>query len=147
MEKEESAYNMMDWWKKVFLKNYANFERIARRAEFWFFRLVNFSFYFLVFIIMSFSSAGDSDMFGSIAFMIILLVMLAMFIPALAVTVRRLHDLKKSGWNIFIYFVPFVGPIILLVWLFTDGDRFANEYGEDPKNPGIPELEFTGESH
>jgi uncharacterized membrane protein YhaH (DUF805 family) len=43
------------------------------------------------------------------------------------------------------YLIPIAGPIIMLVWLFTDGNRFVNNYGEDPKNPGIPELEFTGQ--
>jgi uncharacterized membrane protein YhaH (DUF805 family) len=67
---------------------------------------------------------------------------LGSIIPGLAVTVRRLHDLNKSGWNYFIILIPLIGSIILLVWLFTDGDRFTNNYGEDSKNPTPPEFDF-----
>jgi uncharacterized membrane protein YhaH (DUF805 family) len=67
---------------------------------------------------------------------------LGTIVPGLAACVRRLHDLNKSGWNYFICLIPLVGGIILLVWLFTDGNRFTNNYGEDPKNPAGPEFDF-----
>jgi uncharacterized membrane protein YhaH (DUF805 family) len=51
----------------------------------------------------------------------------------LAVTVRRLHDTGKSGWMLLIGLIPFVGPIILLVFYFTDGEPGANQYGPSPK--------------
>lgn len=67
---------------------------------------------------------------------------LATLVPSLAVAVRRLHDINKSGWYYFIALIPLVGTILFLVWFFTDGDRFANKYGEDPKNPAGPAFDF-----
>lgn len=58
---------------------------------------------------------------------------LGTLLPNLAVTVRRLHDTGKSGWWIFINFVPLVGFIWLIVLLATAGQQQPNEYGQDPK--------------
>jgi uncharacterized membrane protein YhaH (DUF805 family) len=58
---------------------------------------------------------------------------LAVFIPNLAVAVRRMHDQDKSGWWILIGFVPFIGGIWLLVLYLIDGTRGPNSYGPDPK--------------
>jgi len=58
---------------------------------------------------------------------------LAMIIPGLAVMVRRLHDVNKSGWFFFIVFIPLVGVIWLLVLMCTEGTLGDNEYGSDPK--------------
>ena len=57
--------------------------------------------------------------------------------PQLSVTVRRLHDIGKSGWYYLFVLIPIVGWIILLVYFCTDSDALANEYGENPKNLGI----------
>lgn len=59
------------------------------------------------------------------------------FIPGLAVGVRRLHDIGKSGWMILISLIPIVGPIWLLVLMVQDSDPFENAYGPNPK--GIEE--------
>lgn len=145
MEKHESDYNLFDWWKKVVFKNYANFSGRARRAEYWNFVLVNIIIYIPLYL---FGMVGMFNRSASVLSLITLsmvgLFALAMFIPSLAVLVRRLHDTGKSGWYFLLYFIPIIGVILMLVWLFTDDDRFVNSYGEDPKNPGIPELEFTG---
>ena len=54
-------------------------------------------------------------------------------IPNIAVLVRRLHDVNKSGWFYFVALIPLVGGIWLLVMLFTEGDQGENDYGSDPK--------------
>ena len=64
---------------------------------------------------------------------IYILYALAVFIPGLAVSVRRLHDTGKSGWFILLGLIPCVGGIILLVFVVTAGDVGDNEYGPDPK--------------
>ena len=56
------------------------------------------------------------------------------FLPLLAVSVRRLHDLGKSGWMMLLVFVPIVGGILLLVWFVSDGEPYDNEYGAVPTN-------------
>jgi uncharacterized membrane protein YhaH (DUF805 family) len=54
-------------------------------------------------------------------------------VPGLAVMVRRFHDQEKSGWFFLFYFVPYVGSIIVLVFMCIDGTRGDNRYGADPK--------------
>ncbi|MDP4268718.1 MAG: DUF805 domain-containing protein [Bacteroidota bacterium] len=61
------------------------------------------------------------------------IVALGLFIPGLAVTVRRLHDVGKSGWFYLIILIPIVGAIWLLVLMFTEGKPGENEYGINPK--------------
>ena len=141
---QEQNYNMIDWWKKVYLKNYANFSGRARRAEFWYFTLASF----LIYIIFAFLTAitGIANDGSPLLAIIFAIFYLSLIIPTLAVTVRRLHDINKSGWYYFISLIPLVGSIILLVWLFTDGDRLVNNYGDDPKNPGIPKFDFENVS-
>lgn len=143
MEKLESDYNMIDWWKKVVMKNYANFNGRARRAEYWYFALANFIVIIPFYIIGITGAATESTGLSILGFAIYGIVALGTLVPGLAVAVRRLHDLNKSGWYYFIALIPLVGPIILLVWFFTEGDRFSNNYGDDPKNlNATPEFDF-----
>ena len=126
MEKQEVDFNLFDWWKKVVLANYANFSGRARRAELWNFVLVNFIIYVafnILFILLAATIAGSLVLTGFMATFYIVFG-LGMLLPNLAVLVRRLHDINKSGWYLLFYFIPLVGFILLLVWLFTDGDRF-----------------------
>lgn len=142
MEKHESNYNMIDWWKKVVLNNYANFNGRARRSEYWYFTLANLLL-LIPFYILGIVGAASSNAGLSVLGMAVYgLVALGTLVPSLAVAVRRLHDLGKSGWNYLFVLIPLVGPIILLVWFCTEGNRFVNNYGDDPKNPGVPEFDF-----
>ena len=142
MEKAEANYNMIDWWKKVVFKNYANFNGRARRAEYWYFTLGNFILLIPFYAIAIVGAFNNSILLSSVGFVLYGLLAFAIFLPSLAVIVRRLHDINKSGWNYFIVLIPIVGAIILLVWFFTDGDRFINKYGNDPKNPVPTEFDF-----
>lgn len=74
-----------------------------------------------------------SGTLGGLMVVLYVIYALAVLVPALAVTVRRLHDTNKSGWLILIGLIPLVGPIILLVFYLTDGDRGENQYGPSPK--------------
>jgi len=142
MEKQESDYNMIDWWKKVVLKNYANFKGRARRAEYWYFALGNFLMSIPFYIIGIVGLTSHNSLLTILGFLVYGCIFLATIVPGLAVTARRLHDINKSGWFYFIGLIPFIGGIILLVWFFTDGNRFANNYGADPKNINEPEFDF-----
>lgn len=106
------------------LKNYATFSGRARRKEYWMFTLINtlitIALYILAFFI-------------PVLFILYCLYGLAVLLPGLAVSVRRLHDVEKSGWWLLIALVPIVGGILLLVWECTEGTHGANQYGEDPK--------------
>ena len=113
----------MNYYVSV-LTNYAQFKGRARRAEYWNFVLFNA----LAYIVLGLLSLASS------AFAIVLvLYYLGILIPSLAVGVRRMHDLGKSGWYILVTLIPLVGAIWFLVLLCTEGEEGANEYGLDPK--------------
>ena len=119
----------MNWYLKC-LQNYANFNGRARRKEYWFFVLFNVIFAVVAAIIDNVLGLASKDLgYGPIYG----LYALAMFIPGLAVSIRRLHDIGKSGWYFLLAFIPCVGGIILLVFALTPGDTYDNEYGPDPK--------------
>lgn len=142
MEKSESDYNMFDWWKKVVFKNYANFKGRARRAEFWNFILVNILLIIPLYALAIAGMVNENSVFSAVTSLVFAAVFLLLIIPYLAVIVRRLHDINKSGWNYFMGVIPLVGSIILLVWFVSDGSRFDNNYGPDPKAVNMPEFDF-----
>ncbi len=119
---------------------YATFTGRARRSEYWWFTIC----YYVMVFVFNFAQLGMlvQVMTGEMAYndpsytiMLIASVFfgLGLFLPALAVTVRRLHDIGKSGWNILWAAIPLVGVIIVLVWMCQDSDVVANKYGESPK--------------
>ena len=67
------------------------------------------------------------------AFRLALLFALALVIPGLAVTVRRLHDTDRSGWTILLGLIPLIGAIMLLVFYCSEGTPGPNRFGDDPK--------------
>lgn len=128
---------MIDWWKQAVFENYANFNGRARRSEFWYFTLFNIivDIIFLILIGIVASGAGNGAYGTAIVALYggYMLYNLAMAIPTIAVSVRRLHDIGKSGWFYLIGFVPLIGQIILIIWFATEGNKGANEYGHNPK--------------
>ena len=124
----------MKWYLKV-LNNYATSSGRARRSEFWFFALFN-----MIFAIVA---MGIDNVLGTTIKMgygvslpygyIYLIYVLAVFIPGLSVSVRRLHDVGKSGWMYFIVLIPIIGAIWLLVLFITDSQVGSNKWGENPK--------------
>jgi uncharacterized membrane protein YhaH (DUF805 family) len=115
----------MYWYLKV-LKQYADFSGRARRKEYWMFFLFNLIFTAVLSVldILITLAVGAGFLY--------ILYALAVFIPSLAVLVRRLHDTGKSGWWIFITLIPLIGWIWLFVLLCADSDA-DNEYGKNPK--------------
>lgn len=69
--------------------------------------------------------------------LVYLFYILAMLIPSIAVSVRRLHDIGKSGWMLLIYFIPLIGSIWLLILFLTDSEPGENKYGPNPKEERI----------
>ncbi|MCR9015163.1 DUF805 domain-containing protein [Aquiflexum gelatinilyticum] len=115
------------------MKNYATFTGRARRSEYWFFYLFYFIFLVLAVILDNLLGITIEDTgIGPLYFVSIL----AMIIPGLAVTVRRLHDVGKSGWFYFIVLIPIIGSVWLLVLMVTDGQPGRNKYGKNPKGIG-----------
>ena len=119
----------MNWYLEV-LKKYAVFGGRARRKEYWFFVLFNFIFaVVLAFIDGMIGTFNAETGFGVLSG----IYGLAVFIPGIAVTIRRLHDTDRSGWWLLICFIPLIGAIWLLVLLVIDGTSGQNQYGPDPK--------------
>ena len=122
----------MDWYIGV-LKKYAEFSGRARRKEYWMFFLFNFIISIILAIVdvMVLGSSGDGSN-PSIG-MLGLIYALAVLVPSLAVGVRRLHDIGRTGWWLLIAFIPVVGVIVLLIFTVMDSTPGDNEYGPNPK--------------
>lgn len=114
----------MNWYLEV-LKKYAVFSGRARRMEYWMFTLVN--------IIISVAVMILDYVILDTKGILYIIYCFAVFIPSLAVLVRRLHDTSRSGWWFFISLVPFIGSIWLLVLTCLDSTPGSNEYGPNPK--------------
>lgn len=119
----------MNWYLNV-LKSYATFSGRARRKEYWFFVLFNL----IVSIALGFID-GITGLFSPEAGIGLLggIYSLAVLLPSLALSVRRLHDTDRSGWWLLIVLVPLIGAIALIVFLALDSKPEKNEYGENPK--------------
>lgn len=130
-------------WMMLPLKRYADFEGRSRRMEYWMFQLGVIILYVGVMIIASILGAivgqASEELAGLLIVIPILFIAIALFIPSLAVTVRRLHDQDKSGWWILISFIPF-GSIVLFVFTLLEGTPGPNQYGPDPKGDGEAET-------
>ncbi len=119
----------MNWYLKV-LKQYADFNGRARRKEYWMFALFNMIFAIVAMILDNILGLTAEKLpYGVFYF----LYALAVLIPGLAVAVRRLHDIGKSGWMILITLIPLIGTIWLLALMVTDSNPGENEYGQNPK--------------
>lgn len=118
-QEQETVVNNPGVWSyyvKV-LKNYAKFSGRARRSEYW---------YFMLFNVIVGTVIGFIGLFFGIRGGLQELYQLAVFIPFLAVAIRRMHDVNKSGWYILI-------PVYGFILCFIDGTKGVNRYGEDPK--------------
>ena len=107
-------------------KNYVGFSGRACRSEYWFWVL----FVFIVGIVLGILDQvlfpdNPSGLLGP-------LFSLAVFLPGLAVFIRRLHDIDKVGWWCLLILIPIVGWIILIIWAVKKGDDGGNRFGSDP---------------
>lgn len=118
----------MNHYKNAF-KKYADFRSRARRSEYWYFALFNALFILVLSLLDTVLGFGNEDTLGIFAALYSLVVV----IPSLAVCVRRLHDIGKSGWWIFVAIVPFVGALILFLFAIRDSQPGVNPYGPNPK--------------
>lgn len=130
----------MDWYLGVFRK-YADFGGRARRKEYWMFTLFNIIAICVLAVAGMAAAAAvtDTPMLGYAPYG---LYVLGTVIPGLAVTVRRLHDTGHSGWWYLIVVVPFIGAIVLLVWLCQDSAPASNQYGPNPKSASDSDFAY-----
>ena len=124
----------MKWYLKVMRDNYANFNGRARRKEYWMFTLMQISIMILLIILdgvlgLSFEIYGQDLRYG----WLYAIGALIHLIPGFAVSVRRLHDVGKSGWFLLIALIPLIGSIWILVLICLDGEKSNNKWGPDSK--------------
>lgn len=119
----------MNWYKKV-LSQFADFKGRARRQEYWMFVLVNILFIIAAGIIDRVTGlANETTGIGPFYSLYVL----AVFIPSIAVAIRRLHDTGRSGWWLALVLIPIIGGVWLLYLMALEGQRGDNQYGPDPK--------------
>ena len=127
---------------KISMIKYFDFKGRARRCEFWFFQLSIFIIQFicstiLVTILVLSKDEKENDKIEITnnipAFVVYLVIMAIFIIPNISVSVRRLHDIGKSGCFYFLNLIPLVGSIILFCYYITDSDPDSNEYGASTK--------------
>jgi uncharacterized membrane protein YhaH (DUF805 family) len=124
--------NMQEAVKAV-LSKYATFEGRASRSEFWWYVL---ALIIVAVIIKLVDGALVAPMLGFEPFdpmagqPLSIILALVFLLPSLAVTVRRLHDIDRSGWWYFVNLVPLIGPLVLLYWEVQPGTEGTNQFGE-----------------
>lgn len=119
----------MNWYLKV-LQHYGDFNGRARRTEYWMFVLFNIIFAIIaVSLDYLFGLAITNLGYGPIYMIYGLIVLL----PGIAVGVRRLHDIGKSGWMLLVGLIPIIGGIWIFILMVTDSEPGPNEYGPNPK--------------
>lgn len=133
-------------WMIMPLKRYVDFQGRSRRKEYWMYiLLVLIALIVAVALELSLglgtaeTTAYDDGFGGSAGYEggpLMWIVLLATFLPTLAVQVRRFHDQDKSGWFVLLGLIPFVGGIIMIVFMCTEGTRGPNRFGPDPKSDG-----------
>lgn len=112
----------MGWFILVLRKFYV-FRGRARRKEYWMFTLISS----LIYLALLFADDFAGNEIPSLGFSLLIL------LPSLAVTVRRLHDIDRSGWWALVGVLPCVGLIFMLIWAATEGTPGQNRYGMNPK--------------
>ncbi|MEN8914510.1 MAG: DUF805 domain-containing protein [Alteriqipengyuania sp.] len=122
-------------WAALPLKRYAEFGGRSRRREFWFFLLAtNVIAGVLALVWMADTGMfGNTGTLGTLAMIVLGFGFLAVLVPYIALQVRRFHDQGRSGWLALINLLPYVGPLIVLIFMLIPGVEGDNDYGSDPR--------------
>ena len=119
----------MDWYLDVLKNKYATFSGRARRKEYWMFLLIN--------LVVSVALALIDSLIGSVSEsgmgLLSSVYSIGVLIPSLALSVRRLHDIGRTGWWVLISIIPVIGVVVLLVFMLLDSEPGSNRYGANPK--------------
>ena len=131
-------------WMTMPLRRYFDFSGRSRRLEYWMFVLFVFlaAFAWIIFLFLLGDVTGSDFRSSRVlngaetAWVVVgCLLYLAILIPAIAVQVRRFHDQDRTGWLCLLNFIPYVGGLIVLVFMLLPGTRGENPFGDDPKDP------------
>ena len=137
--------SLFTYWLECFTKHYADFSGRARRSEYWGTVLFNGLIQAGLSIILSIVATilfSSIEINGEVTFSPLFFLLpdipiyiygLVWLLPGLAVSVRRLHDIGKSGWNLLWILLPIVGAIMLIYWCCQDSQVGENKWGANPK--------------
>lgn len=114
--------------------NYVNFKGRATRSEYWWWVLFQIIVLAIPYTLLIGEAASGQAGIGTALYY---LIALALFLPSLGLSFRRLHDTNRSAWWLLISLIPLVGGIILLVWVILKGTDGPNKYGPDPLRPDV----------
>ena len=126
---------MKKYYLDILSNKYSDFSGRARRKEYWYWTL-NYIIVLLIAMVMdnllglNFELLGQDLGYG----WLYLIVGITHFLPGLAMVIRRLHDVGKSGWFYFIILIPLIGIIWMLVLVCSDGVKEENKWGTNPKS-------------
>ena len=124
---EDAITLFQEYFLDIVLKKFALFSGRARRREFWTFTLIGL----IIGIALAILSA--IPILGFIFSLVSWVFLLAVFIPSLALSIRRLHDTNRSGFKLLFGLIPIVGLVLLIIWAAKEGMPEENQYGPDPK--------------
>jgi uncharacterized membrane protein YhaH (DUF805 family) len=131
----------MPWyqWYPTVLRKYVVFDGRSGRPEFWWFQLANLIVVVVIAIISD--AAGASNLLPDLYW-------LAVLLPSLAVSIRRMHDTDRSGWWVLINLIPLVGGILFIVWAASSGTFGPNRFGSPPDGgTAAPATAFDGQAY
>lgn len=122
-------------WILLPIRRYAEFTGRSSRKEFWMFQLVYVALFVVGSVLIggTMDSYGEFSPFGNVVLGLIILALLGLFVPLLAVEVRRFHDQNRSGWFVLLNLIPYVGVIIVFVMMLLEGTQGDNRFGPDPR--------------
>jgi len=128
----------MKWWIQSLKKSF-DWSGRASRTEFLMFWLLSFLFYLVCLGIIGILLIAERmvSQLSGIEFISIIpfFAWLLLIAPSTTLGIRRLHDIGKSGWYLFIGVIPVIGAIMLLIWSLKKGDKGENQYGPQPLGP------------
>lgn len=127
----------MEWYLKV-INSYFDFNGRARRKEYWMFVLINSIISIVSFYLDNILGTTFAIGYGPIY----IGYGLAVLIPSIAVAIRRLHDIGKSGWMYLLVILPIIGPIWLIILFVREGELGDNKFGPNPKNENFENRDF-----
>jgi uncharacterized membrane protein YhaH (DUF805 family) len=128
----------MEWYLDVLKNHYADFDGRARRKEYWMFTLINVGVVIGLSIVAGILGAIWEPL-GWLGYLAYLAYMLAVLVPGIAVSIRRLHETGKTGWLLLLGLIPLLN-LVLLYFMILEGDHGPNEYGPDPKAAADPVM-------
>ncbi|MGN0029740.1 MAG: DUF805 domain-containing protein [Marinilabiliaceae bacterium] len=123
---------MIEVFKKCMTTDFANFSGRARRREYWLFALATFIISALLKVLALFVATTESAALIGIVSFVVIVYSVGILIPSLSVTVRRLHDIGRSGLWLLLY-LTVVGGLVIFIFSLLPGTVGDNQYGADPK--------------